>query len=728
MEIILIIVLTIAVIKLYSRVSKLEKIQQSPNNQTLAQVSPFTPVSYSKAPSPQVVTVPLKQTDTTFVPEKPKKSLEFIVGTRWFTGVGVLLVLLGIGFFFRYAFTHDLISPHLRVLTGLVLGGVFIEIGFWLKKKYRNYGLSLVGVGLGVIYIAFYAAYAFYALVPGLLSFACLIAVVALGIFSAVRYDAEQLAATSLIAGYISVILFVSELSMTGTFVALALMSLILISVSYYKHWPRVASLALIFTTVAVAFWISPSMETDKLLTAFLVGALYLVFALSNLINFAKTEEVYSPWQTFNLYATPIVFFIAEAGILDNVKQIAFLAFGIAAFYAVLTLLVRSTAPTHIALKKFVDVSRLIIPSFVALGIMSYFEGQVAVLTLAVQGLLVVVSGLYFNNRLQYVLGQIIIGVSVILSLGFALDYSGTYPIFVNAPALTFIGVGVALIVSWLSHAYINSEINEDVQKSFRILESLIAYTIFIFVILGEINRNAMPEDLTQLFSVGVSLLALCMFALALVHREKAVRYGTYILFVILVPVVITTAFLDTPGHAFINSNILAMVAVSLLGFCMYKLLQNQKVSAGLESEFLSVRMFPLIGVNLVIFTVITLSVHWYFSLTGNSSVSAGGYTERLSISLFWIIYASAGLVVGIVRRSLFSRKVAAVLFVLATLKILLFDALVLNDLYRFASFITLGTVMLIAGFLYTKFKDRINSFVGISKESKIDPVFPVPK
>ena len=74
MEIILIIVLTIAVIKLYSRVSKLEKIQLSPNNQTLAQVSPFTPVSYSKAPSPQVVTVPLKQTDTTFVPEKPKKS------------------------------------------------------------------------------------------------------------------------------------------------------------------------------------------------------------------------------------------------------------------------------------------------------------------------------------------------------------------------------------------------------------------------------------------------------------------------------------------------------------------------------------------------------------------------------------------------------------------------------------------------------------------------------
>ncbi len=722
MELFLIVVLAVVVANLYSRISKLEQIhytEKHPNNQSVFQSSIAIPtptplVAVKETPTERAELKPISATFIP-VPVKPVKDLEFMTGTRWFTGVGVVLVLLGIGFFFRYAFTHNLISPVMRVLTGLVFGGIFISLGFWLKKKYTNYGLSLVGVGLGAMYIAFYAAYAFYSLVPALISFALMITIVGTGIVFAVRYSAEQLAATSLIAGYLGIILFVNHLSVVGTFFALSLMSIVIIAVSYYKQWPRVGSLALLFTTIAVAAWIPLRSETETLLMVVLLAGLYLVFVLSNLINFTKTEGQYSSWQAFNLYATPIIFFIAETGVLSEKKPIALVAFGIALLYAALTLLVRSMAPAHTALKKFIEVSRLIFPSFIALGIMLYFNGEVASLTLAVEGFIVVCSGLYFGNRLQYVTGQLILGISVILSMAFASEYRGVYPVVLNAPTLTFIGIGLALIFSWIAHVLITSELTQNLQKVFRVFDSLFAYVLFFSVITIEITRNVPTKDADQFSTVGVSLFALLMVTLALYCREKAVRYITYAVFCFLVAAVIIGTFDSVPAHALINSNVLAMSAVSLLGIFVYRLLSNPNISSGLESEFNAVRTILLIGVNLSIFTVLTMVVHWHFVLIGGSVGGVTGYAERLCTSLFWVIYASTGLVVGIVRRSIFSRQVATVLFVLATLKILLFDSLELNDLYRFASFILLGVVMLIAGFLYTKFRNRINSFVGIT-------------
>jgi uncharacterized membrane protein len=709
MDLILIIILAVCVFILFDRVSGLEKAIKAIKSGSFISTSVPLPPATGIAPVPQATRVAVPSV----APVAKKKDSEFIMGTRWFTGAGVIAVLLGVGFFFRYAFSHNLISAPLRVVIGILFGAMFIGLGWWLKRKYRNYGLSLIGVGLGAIYLSFYAAYAFYSLIPALLSFALVLLVVALGIVLAVVYDTKELVSTSLAAGYLGVVLFLANLSFMGVFATLLLMSLVLISVSYYKRWPEVVSIGLLFTTVCVVFWI-PTEQEPAAFVAELLSVLYAVFALATLINFAKTESEYSPWQTTNLYLTPIIFFVVAYTLLHDKTSVALISLGIAVFYGILTLIVRSMAPAHVALKKFIEVSRLIMPAFLALAILTYFDGNVRVLGLAAEGVIVVMSGLLFNNRYQYLLGQILLVVSMLFSWVFTLGYQGELPLLTNAPTLTSLAVGTAFLAAWIGHSFFTSSVDKEMQVFLRAADSLLAYLTYAVVIWIEISRNASSQDAFQYYLLGASLLGALMYGLGIVFQEKATRYATYVLFFVsVIGLIVATFVTSRTVNPLVNSHVGAMIAVAALGSLMYVLLRLRNANPVFASELAAVRKLLLAGVNLVVICVLTMSIHWYYGL--QDAVQGGGYLERLSISLFWLIYASAGLVIGIIRRSVFSRQVAAILFVLTTLKILLFDSLELTDFYRFVSFIALGLILLIAGYLYSRFKDRINSFVGIA-------------
>ena len=85
---------------------------------------------------------------------------------------------------------------------------------------------------------------------------------------------------------------------------------------------------------------------------------------------------------------------------------------------------------------------------------------------------------------------------------------------------------------------------------------------------------------------------------------------------------------------------------------------------------------------------------------------------QRVSLSVAWTIYAIIQLIVGIIKASAPLRQISIVLFGIIVLKVFLFDTANLNDLYRFISFITLGIILLLSGFLYYRYKDRILQFI----------------
>jgi len=101
------------------------------------------------------------------VPNAPNdpNDLETRIGGRWLQHAGLIVLLLGIAFFLRYAFEREWLSPTIRVSLGVVAGIAMAWGGVRLASKYRAYGLLLAGGGIAALYLSFYAALNLYALV-----------------------------------------------------------------------------------------------------------------------------------------------------------------------------------------------------------------------------------------------------------------------------------------------------------------------------------------------------------------------------------------------------------------------------------------------------------------------------------------------------------------------------------------------------------------------------------
>jgi uncharacterized membrane protein len=85
---------------------------------------------------------------------------------------------------------------------------------------------------------------------------------------------------------------------------------------------------------------------------------------------------------------------------------------------------------------------------------------------------------------------------------------------------------------------------------------------------------------------------------------------------------------------------------------------------------------------------------------------------QSLSITGLWAFYAVIALVVGILNRVRFLRLGALVLLVIAILKVFVYDVFTLAMVYRIIAFIGLGLLLLVAAYLYQRYRKNIREFL----------------
>ena len=139
------------------------------------------------------------------------------VGARWLvefftTGnvvakVGIVILFFGAAFLVRYAADRGLLPIEYR-LMGLVVAALVLQaVGWRLRRTRRAYAMALQGGAVGLLYLTIFAAFRLYDLLPALLTFALLLAVVALSVVLAVFQDAKSLAVLGTSGGFLAPIL-----------------------------------------------------------------------------------------------------------------------------------------------------------------------------------------------------------------------------------------------------------------------------------------------------------------------------------------------------------------------------------------------------------------------------------------------------------------------------------------------------------------------------------------
>lgn len=267
-------------------------------------------------------------------------TMEFAVATTWLIRIGVLILVIGIGFFLKYSITKGYIGPTARVLlttlagAGLVAGGLKLFGG-----RYRMLGQGLAGAGFATLYFSFFTAHQpGYELFGPIAAFALMILVTATAGVVAVRFNSLLVAVLGLLGGYGTPLMIqTGNDSVVMLFGYVLLLGLGMFFIAARKEWRLLHYLSFLATCLLVILALDRSFTPERFRE--FMPFLLAFFALFSSVTFVyqvvhrKTSTVL---ELLFLFLNAAAFTGFSIGCITETyrrEAVAILTLGLAVFY-----------------------------------------------------------------------------------------------------------------------------------------------------------------------------------------------------------------------------------------------------------------------------------------------------------------------------------------------------------------------------------------------------------
>ncbi len=235
--------------------------------------------------------------------KEPKKSffdkypdLEKFIGENLINKIGIVILILGLGFLVKYAIDKNWINEVGRVAIGILSAGALIGLAHKLRKDYKSFSSVLIGGGLALLYftisLAFHTeGYPLYQ--QQATSFIILVVITIFAVFLAITYNRVEIAVLAIIGGFASPILLSNG---SGNYIILfsytMLLNVGMLVLSYFKKWRLVNIVAFILTVILFSLWLTSELFEENYTTfngaiLFATG-FYIIFFLMNIIYNVK--------------------------------------------------------------------------------------------------------------------------------------------------------------------------------------------------------------------------------------------------------------------------------------------------------------------------------------------------------------------------------------------------------------------------------------------------------
>src|SRR5438445_5849818 len=235
-------------------------------------VPPPIPERFIQEAVPQIAT-----------PARPPINWEQFMGAKLFAWIGGLALFLGVAFFVKYSFEHNLIPPELRVAIGFAVGLTLLSGGVLLKRKENAVtAQTLCATGILVLYAVTFACrsyyhFAFFGLIP---TFLLMTLITAVAFLLAVRLNAIVVAILGLAGGFLTpVLLSTGQDRPLGLFVYIALLDIGLLAASQRQRWNALPILGAAGTALMQIGWIGTFFVPEKYFAGNKVLVVMAVFA-----------------------------------------------------------------------------------------------------------------------------------------------------------------------------------------------------------------------------------------------------------------------------------------------------------------------------------------------------------------------------------------------------------------------------------------------------------------
>lgn len=609
--------------------------------------------------------------------------LETRIGTRWMLYAGVAALVVGVGLFIRYAFVNQWITEPMRVAVGVLAGALLIVSGRrFADRGHARFGATLAGGGCAAWYLAVYAALNLYRLVDAAAGFAMLAAVTAFAAFQADRLRAQPLAMTAVVGGFATpFVVGAAAGAQVFLFTYVALLVGAIVYLAHRRDWPAVILAGFVLTGLTVWVWHLRFHEPGAYLRTELFLTLYAASFLWVLRRSRESTRPYARAMRWALATTPLWYHAASLSILGD-QWLAFLVYLIAVTGAGLALAARAGAMwARLALWTLVVGPLLgwtgadpdgtwLVPAVVTWIAVASLHAAAQIELLRRDGgrlhaadvVLVPVNGLGLAFGLQLLIEPHFPAATGLVTALLAVAW------WAVAAGVRRIGPGAAMHVLALAAALAVAALGLQLDAAWGILACAAQAGGLVWV--GIRERRAWIRAAGAGLLAAAALLAMTAQAAPVpaAHAVLVNRRGLLGLFVV---------------------GVLALVA---------RLHQAGRDVPHREPALAA----AVVGANALLLFTLSMEIRAFWELRRGVAANAE-LAMQMMLSATWAACAAALTAAGIRRRYAPVRYLAIVVFGATVLKVFLVDFSQLDSVYRIASSVMLGLLLLAASYLYQR-------------------------
>ncbi len=664
--------------------------------------------------------------------------LEKFIGENLINKIGIAVLVLGIGFFVKYAIDQNWINEIGRVCIGIVCGIIMIGIAHRLRNSYRSFSSVMAGGGIAVFYFTIAFAFHEYQLFSQTTAFIIMVVITAFAVALALLYDKLELAVIAVVGGFLAPFLVSNG---SNNYVALFTYLLILntgiLIIAYFKKWPLLHVLSFFFTLLIFGGWMlgeygfnrHNKIATDDKTLLFASG-FYIIFLMTALIHNLRKQKPFTAFDFSLMIMITASYYAAGMVALHSWNNGAYQGIFTIALGIINLGLAWYLYKKHIGDKNLLYLLIGLTVTFISLAAPVQLHGHS--ITLFWSAETVLLFWLFQRSGMKtfkYASFIILVSMSVSLFIDWSLasnrNHDNLLIIFNNWRGIV---TNIVAIISLSLYAWLlKKEPGEDYileikNRSFSLIMIVCATMVLYLTCIFGINLYFVKEQTYNIPNAYHQLITYIFIAVIvlLIQRRKT---GDH--FRITIPLLITGFFFYIVSfvrandliigvidheYPFIHSLVHWLADICLL-YLLYQLIgitrRNIETLGRSFAWFISILLFMFFSIE---------CKHVYVSLlagTGSIAIFTSQYLKA-GLTIVWALFSFVLMWLGMKHKYKTLRIISLSIFSVALLKLFLFDITNISAGGKIAAFIMLGILLLVISFMYQRLKKII-----IDDESK---------
>lgn len=634
------------------------------------------------------------------------------------TIIGIFTLVLGIGYFVKYAIDKNWIGETSRAGIGFIIGGGIMLTAHFLRKNYAVFSSIITGGGIAILYFTTTIAFREYHLFTQNLAFIITCFITLISILLSYYYKSETLIIFSLFGGFLAPLMIsTGQSNYPFLFTYIMVLNIGMLIIAYLKQWKSVGWIAFIFTNIYLFYW---TVEKPEILSIYFYIIAYIIFYAFALQSYIKKNLL----STYDILMLVLINFSSIIGIVYIFNE---LEYEPVIIFPIIFALVNSLLLFKEYNKRVFGISYSVFTgitvSLVTIAFALQFKTHLITTVWAIEATLLLFIWKKTNLNIFKLCFYVLFPLVIITQMVTWAEYytAKNLNVVFNPIFLT----SSVTVITTLANLILLKKLPETQKLDNRFFEytfKILSFGVIYVALLLEIIYHISEKPWSFIFSISLLFSIYYLFLILLFRRKldinKHLENGLIYIFLFLLMLNVSFSASGIVTSILVKKMDINFYVIHLLYwipfiYTLWKILP--------ESDFFKKEIaYWFASITLV--TVISCELYHLYILANTTDILTVWKFEKhfsiLYLPIIWAILSSIFIYFGLKKNISELNKVGFALLGLMILKLYAYDVWQMDNISRIIAFIILGIILLLSSFMFQRLKNIIKNLVDKKDET----------